>query len=127
MLVIMPKRPVYLLALVLAAALAVRFTGPELLKRFETSFAAAQERDLSAQSRIDLWRDCFTVMVENPVTGIGPRHWPLVAASYGWPEGRRLTRIGWKSGPRSARRAALSHRLLRLFAAACLAIVAATR
>ena len=34
--------PCYLLALVLAAALAVRFTGPELLERFETSFAAAQ-------------------------------------------------------------------------------------
>jgi len=87
-LVIMPKRPAYLLAVVLAAALAVRFTGPELLKRFQTSFATEQERDMSAQSRIDLWRDCFTVMVENPVTGIGPRHWPLVAASYGWPEGK---------------------------------------
>lgn len=87
-LAIMPKRPAYLLALVLAAALAVRFTGPELLSRFQTSFAAADQRDASAQSRLDLWRDCFTVMVNNPLTGVGPRHWPLIAASYGWPEGK---------------------------------------
>ena len=77
----MPKRPAYLLAFVLAAALAVRFTGPELLRAFPDVVRRQRRSEtMSAQSRLDLWRDCFTVMVENPVTGIGPRHWPLVAA-----------------------------------------------
>jgi O-antigen ligase len=93
-LIVMPKRPAYMLALVLAAALAIRFTGPELLARFQTSFAAAQDRDASADSRLKLWQDCFTVMIENPVTGIGPRHWPLVAAQYGWPE-RKAAHTYW--------------------------------
>ena len=85
---IMPKRPGYLLAMVLVAALAIRLTGPQLLERFQTSFKPAEERDYSAQSRLQLWRDNFHVMISNPVTGIGPRHWPLVAARYGWPPGK---------------------------------------
>ena len=85
---VMPKRPMYLLAVALAIVLAVRLTGPQLLQRFQTSFAAADQRDYSAQSRIELWKDCFEVMVANPVTGVGPRHWPVVAASYGWPPGK---------------------------------------
>jgi len=85
---VMPKRPGYLLALALIVALAVRFTGPQLVARFQTTFARAEERDSSAQSRLELWKDCATVMVANPVTGIGPHHWPLVAESYGWPPGK---------------------------------------
>ena len=85
---IMPKRPGYLLAMGLVAALAIRLTGPQVLARFETSFATAESRDASAQSRLDLWRDCYSVMMSNPITGIGPRHWPLVAESYGWPPGK---------------------------------------
>jgi O-antigen ligase len=85
---VMPKRPGYLLAIALVVAVAVRFTGPQLMERFQTTFARAEERDMSAQSRLELWKDCATVMARNPVTGIGPRHWPLVAASYGWPEGK---------------------------------------
>lgn len=85
---VMPKRPGYLVAMVLVAALAVRLTGPQVLARFQTTFATADERDYSAQSRIDLWRDCYHVMLANPLTGIGPRHWPIVAESYGWPKGK---------------------------------------
>jgi len=85
---VMPKRPGYLVAMVLVAALAVRLTGPQVLARFQTSFAQADERDFSAQSRLDLWKDCFHVMMSNPLTGVGPRHWPLVAERYGWPAGK---------------------------------------
>jgi O-antigen ligase len=85
---VMPKRPLYLVAMVLVAALAIRLTGPQVLARFQTTFAKAEVRDFSAQSRLDLWKDCYHVMMANPFTGIGPRHWPLVAESYGWPKGK---------------------------------------
>jgi len=85
---VMPKRPMYLVAMVLVAALAIRLTGPQVLGRFQTTFAKADERDFSAQSRLDLWKDCYHVMMANPLTGIGPRHWPLVAESYGWTKGK---------------------------------------
>jgi O-antigen ligase len=85
---VMPKRPTYLVAILLVGALAVRLTGPQVLARFQTTFVRADERDYSAQSRIDLWRDCYHVMMANPITGIGPRHWPIVAESYGWPKGK---------------------------------------
>lgn len=85
---VMPKKPTYLLAVFLAAAIGIRLTGPQLLKRFETSFASAENRDYSAESRLKLWQDCFTVMSRNPVVGIGPDHWPLVAANFGWPRGK---------------------------------------
>ena len=88
-LVVMPKRPTYLLGILVVAALAIRFTGPELEKRFMSTFAAAEERDGSAQSRLDLWRDCLIVIRQYPVVGVGPSHWPLVASEFGWPEGKQ--------------------------------------
>lgn len=88
-LVVMPKRPGYLAALVVVAALAVRFTGPQLEARFMTTFASPEERDGSAQSRLELWRDCLTVMQAHPVLGVGPAHWPSIAAEFGWPPGKQ--------------------------------------
>jgi len=86
--VMMPKRPKYMAAVVLTVLLAVRLTGPELLARYQSSFVSAEERDGSAESRIDLWRDCLKVIHEYPFLGVGPWNWTVVAASYGWPPGK---------------------------------------
>ena len=87
-LMVMPKKPTYLAAVVLAALIAIRLTGPQLLHRFESSFAGEGQRDSSAESRLKLWQDCITVMERNPILGVGPSHWPTVASQFGWIEGK---------------------------------------
>ncbi|MCA9084964.1 MAG: O-antigen ligase family protein, partial [Planctomycetaceae bacterium] len=40
--------------------------------------------EASAQSRLDLWKDCYVLFSEDPIFGCGPDHWPLHAESFGW-------------------------------------------
>jgi O-antigen ligase len=63
-------------------------TGPELSARLATTFAPREERDGSAESRFDLWKDCFTVIGREPILGVGPRNWGQVADEFGWPKGK---------------------------------------
>jgi O-antigen ligase len=86
--IVMPKRPRYFAAVAIAAVVALSIAGPELRDRFWSSFAGDVERDYSAQSRIDLWLDCLTIMRQNPLLGVGPDHFPLVAESFGWNAGK---------------------------------------
>jgi probable O-glycosylation ligase (exosortase A-associated) len=86
--VLMPKRPSYVLAMVVAALLTARLTGPQLMARYSTTFSEADERDDSAESRVSLWRDCLDVASKRPLFGVGPRNWPVVAEDYGWPPGK---------------------------------------
>jgi probable O-glycosylation ligase (exosortase A-associated) len=86
--VMMPKRPKYLAVLALVALLAIRLTGPQLMTRYASTFADQAERDGSAESRIDLWRDCLKVVAEYPIMGVGPANWRVIASNYGWPEGK---------------------------------------
>jgi len=87
--VIMPKRPKYIAVLVVTALIAIRLTGPELAARYATAMAAEEQRDESAESRIDLWRDCLRVVQANPVFGVGPGNFKVIAASLGWPSGKQ--------------------------------------
>jgi O-antigen ligase len=84
----LPKRPVYVLAMIAALLLTVRLVGPQLASRYSTTFVEAGSRDASAASRVDLWRDCLDTAIKNPIFGVGPRNWPLIASSYGWPAGK---------------------------------------
>jgi O-antigen ligase len=86
---IVPKRPKMVLAIVALFLLTLRLTGPELMKRFESAFADEGERDGSAESRIELWKDCIEIAQTSPVFGIGPDNWPRVAATFGWPPGKQ--------------------------------------
>lgn len=86
--VMMPKRPKYLAALLVAGLIAARLTGPQLLARYGSAFVGAEERDGSAQSRVDLWRDCLRVISDYPVLGVGPANWRPIASQYGWSQGK---------------------------------------
>lgn len=86
--VMMPKRPKYVGAMLLLTLLAVRLTGPELWERYATTFASEEERDASAQGRVELWLDCLEVISDHPVLGIGPSNWRAIAVEYGWTEGK---------------------------------------
>jgi putative inorganic carbon (hco3(-)) transporter len=85
---LIPKQPKHYVYFILAVALALRMAGPAVVYRFQTIFADAEVRDESAQSRLDLWANCWMVMLDHPVLGVGPDHWPLIAAQYGWPAGK---------------------------------------
>jgi O-antigen ligase len=86
--VIMPKRPKYLGTVLAAAIITASLTGPELSARFKTTFAESENRDASAESRLELWRDCLTVAISRPFFGVGPQNWPIIAKDYGWPDGK---------------------------------------
>jgi O-antigen ligase len=62
--------------------------GPSVVKEFASTFNDPEQRDESAQGRLDLWRDCTDAMMKNPLFGIGVNHWPIVSESYGWPKGK---------------------------------------
>jgi O-antigen ligase len=86
--VMMPKRPAYIAGVLLFGLLAIRLTGPQLLARYQSAFAEKEDLDYSAGSRVDLWKDCFTVAMQNPVFGIGLNNWPLIAHRFGWSFGK---------------------------------------
>jgi len=96
--VVLPKRPAFLAAWLLALIVGIRLAGPQVVERFSTIFASAEDRDDSAQSRLDLWADCWDVMLKHPVTGAGPDHWPLLASSYGWPPGKEAHSLWFNAG-----------------------------
>lgn len=85
---LLPKRPLYIATFAVFVALGLRLAGEDVRERFSTAFVEGEERDASAQSRVDLWADCIDVIATHPITGIGPDHWPLVAHEYGWPRGK---------------------------------------
>jgi O-antigen ligase len=87
-LLVLPKRPKHIGAVVLAAAIGIYFTGPELADRLGTTFVPREMRDASAESRFALWADLGTVIVEQPILGVGPYNWPLIAERFGWPPGK---------------------------------------
>lgn len=96
--IVMPKRPSYVLAMVLAAALGVRLTGPQIAARFQTIFVDADERDGSAQSRIVMWGYCLELIRQNPLVGIGPRHFPIVADRFGLTRGKSAHSLWLQTG-----------------------------
>lgn len=85
-----PKKPKHIFGLVLVIFLALRLAGPEVSERFLSIFAGSQERDASAQSRLDLWAGAWDTMKANPVFGVGPDHWAFTATKYGWVDGKEV-------------------------------------
>ena len=96
-LIMMPKRPALLLAIAVTALLTLRLMGPEVTERFMTIFVEADERDRSAESRLDLWQDCLELVVQSPIVGVGPSHFPLVAPQFGWTQGKSAHSL-WVQG-----------------------------
>ncbi len=83
--IILPKTPKHYVVLALGAMVALRMAGPQVIERFSTTFAEQEERDDSSKSRLKLWGVCWQMMVKEPITGIGPDHFPMKAPDYGLP------------------------------------------
>jgi putative inorganic carbon (HCO3(-)) transporter len=97
-LVLMPKRPTYLAAVLALGLLTVRLMGPEVTAKINTTFASSDTRDASAQSRLDLWAECITVMERHPLLGVGPGNWPIAAREFGWSEGKQAHSTWMQTG-----------------------------
>jgi putative inorganic carbon (hco3(-)) transporter len=96
---VIPKRPRTYALLGVALIGASFLAGPEVRDRFMTTFVKKQgQHEASAQSRVDLWTDCFDVMKKRPVLGCGPNHWPLIASQYGWPHGKEAHSLWMQTG-----------------------------
>lgn len=96
---VMHKRPRHYFGFVLLGCLAVATAGEEVRARFMSTFIKKEgKREESAQSRLDLWRDCWDVMKKQPVMGCGPNHWPLIAPNYGWPFGKEAHSLWMQTG-----------------------------
>jgi O-antigen ligase len=74
--------------ILVAAAIGGRLAGPRVIQEFDSSFNAADARDYSAQSRVDLWRDCTITMFKHPLFGIGQDLWGDEAEKFGWNKGK---------------------------------------
>jgi probable O-glycosylation ligase (exosortase A-associated) len=84
---LIPKRPKDYLFFLMAVLLVVRLAGAEVMARFDTVFATAEERDASATSRLRLWEGCWDSMLEHPL-GLGADNFPLVVEKYGYATGK---------------------------------------
>jgi probable O-glycosylation ligase (exosortase A-associated) len=79
-----PKRPVYYVALLIAVLIGVRLAGQQVMERFDTAFAEQQDLDGSAQLRLKHWRASVDSMLETPL-GVGPSQWRFAAPAYDLP------------------------------------------
>lgn len=80
--ILLPKKPRHYLIFALMTLLALRLAGPEVIKRFGTTFADKATRDESAESRVVMWKACIQIMSEKPIFGLGPYHFPFVVNQY---------------------------------------------
>lgn len=97
--VVIPKTPKTWALLLLCGVMASVLAGPEVRDRFMTAFVKEDgQREASAQSRVDLWKDCWDVMKKYPVMGVGPNHWPVIAPQYGWPRGKEAHSLWFQCG-----------------------------
>jgi len=87
--IIMPKRPKYVAVLLICGLVTIRLVGPQLAARYATALAQEEDRDESAESRLELWADCWKVIKERPLFGVGPGNFRVVAAELGWPPGKQ--------------------------------------
>jgi probable O-glycosylation ligase (exosortase A-associated) len=86
---LVPKRLNTWLVIAVCSALVLQLAGKEVRERFMSTFVNEEERDRSAESRVELWKNCLDCVEREPLLGIGPHHFPQVARPwYGWTEGK---------------------------------------
>ena len=80
------KTPSHYTLFALGLVVAMYLTGPQVRARFLRIFEKQKtgQREASAQSRLDMWADCYDVFKQKPIFGVGPDHWPFHARKRGW-------------------------------------------
>ncbi len=90
--ILIPKTTKHYLAFVVAVVLMIFLAGPEVRKRFMTTFDKTEEgvREASAQGRVELWNAAVDVTVKNALLGVGPDCWGEIAPEYGFKRGKEV-------------------------------------
>ncbi len=88
--IMIPKKPQHYLLFLVVLAFGIRMAGPQVQKRFFSSFGSNDGLEASAQSRLDLWRDAMDIALKNPVFGVGADNWGDYAPDYGWKKGKEV-------------------------------------
>jgi O-antigen ligase len=68
----MPKNPRTIAATIAIGIVGAVLAGPPVIKEFSSIFESKEKQDTSASSRYTLWRAGTEIMLENPITGVGP-------------------------------------------------------
>lgn len=95
---LIPKRPIYYGYLLLAILLSLRLAGPEVRDRFFSTFAEKEQRDTSAQSRLDMWQICWSLTLQHPIVGVGPNNFPVLAETLGLTGGKQAHSLWMQAG-----------------------------
>ncbi len=86
--ILMEKKPGHYWMFFLGLVAAFMMAGPAVQERFMTIFASEEQRDASAESRLQFWAGMVRGIRAHPVFGVGPDHWHLVSDEYGLPPHR---------------------------------------
>lgn len=78
----MPKSRVNWTVVVLGGLTTIVFAGPPVIKEFASIFVAGDDRDSSADSRLDLWDAGFRITMDYPGLGLGPWAGEAIVPSY---------------------------------------------
>lgn len=95
---LVPKRPMHYLMFLGVLLVGYRLAGQEVVERFMSTFVDEAQRDTSSQSRLDMWADCWDVMLRYPIFGVGPENWGDIAPQYGWPRGKYAHSLWMQTG-----------------------------
>jgi O-antigen ligase len=107
--ILIPKRPYHFAILTVGILVALRLAGPATFERFYTTFADKEERDASAESRLELWKDCVELAVDNPILGVGPKHFAYYAQRHlGWGTPKEAHSLWFQGSPNSVSPASAS-------------------
>lgn len=68
----MPKNPRTIAAVVAVGIVGAVLAGPPVIREFTTIFSKGEELDSSASSRFQVWKAGAGIMMDNPITGVGP-------------------------------------------------------
>jgi len=85
---LIPKTTKHYLTFAVAIGIAIRLAGPQVIERFATVFSGQEQRDMSAQSRLDMWKICLEQMLASPLLGLGPHQFPVHAHEFGLTRGK---------------------------------------
>ena len=80
--------------LCLAFVAALLLAGPSVKARFSKILVPAENRDRSAESRLELWANAWDAMKKQPILGLGPGQWGEEAPSPVGQKGRPFIRSG---------------------------------
>ncbi len=94
---LLPKQPKHYLMFLAAIVVMARLAGPQVLQRFDSTFADSASRDESAAERLILWGVCWDMMLKNPL-GIGADQFGVAVSNYGFRPGKQAHSLWLQSG-----------------------------